>query len=138
MRKYIILIIVTTLTINLFGQTQKTFVKSFPNPTNSITVDLNGPVEIKEWNQPFVRVLTTVNIDNGNNNVLTELAKTGRYRLLTKQTESNTTVYTNEKHDPLKYRGQTITEKIEYTVFVPMYSKVKVVGKENPTQKNEL
>lgn len=139
MRKFIFLIAAITLTLQLVGQTQKTFVKSFPNPETSINIEVDGTVEVKEWEQPFVRVLTTVNIDNGNNSVLTTLAKTGRYRLLTKNTVSNTTVYKNEKHDPLKYKGQLITEKIEYIIFVPKYSKVTVVGIENnPIQKNEL
>lgn len=138
MRKYTILIIVTIVSIHLFGQTQKTFVKSFPNPSSSITVELNGPVEVKEWDQPFVRVLTTVSLDNGNSNVLTTLSRTGRYSLLTKNTESNTTIHTTTEHNPLKYKGQLIKEEIGYTIYVPQYSKVNVVGENKSPEKNEL
>ncbi len=134
MRKYIILTIAIILSLQLLGQTQKTFVKSFPNPSTTITVNLNAPIEFKEWNQPYVRILTKVILDNGNSNVLTAIAKSGRYRLLAKQSEKSTEIYRSTALNPLKYKGQLLKEQISYTIFVPKNAEVNVVG----DPKNEL
>jgi len=130
MKKYGLLITTLFWTMMVIGQTQKTFVKSFPNSNSTITVDVNGPVEVHEWDQPFVRVLTTVKLDRGTSNVLISIMKSGRYKLI-KTSRNGTDVYTIGELNPLKYKGQVIKEDISYKIYVPNFTKIIVKGKKD-------
>jgi len=126
MRKFLFLIAAITLTLQLLGQAQKTYVKSFPNPTQVITISVNGPVEIKEWEQPFIRVLTTVSIENTNSNVLAALMQAGRYQLKTKHTENRMEIYSPTEQDPIKFQGKLLTEQISFVIYVPKHTEVQM------------
>lgn len=127
MKKSILLTMTIMWTLLVVGQTQKTFVKSFTNTASSVTVSVNGPVEVEEWNEPYVRVLTNVDMDNTTKNVLMAVATSGRYKLSIKTTENGTLIYSNEEFDPIKFKGQILNEDITYKVFVPLHTDVKII-----------
>jgi len=67
MRHFLNIFILLLVSNIVFAQAQRTFVKSFNlKGDNFITLHLNGPVVVKEWNETFVRVLTNVTFDNAN------------------------------------------------------------------------
>jgi len=138
MKQQLILFIIIVCTTNLIGQAQKIFVKSFANPAPIITISVNGSTQIKEWDQPFIRVLTTVTIKNSNNNVLTALAQAGRYQLKTKHTENKQQIYSPSNFDPIKFQGKQLTEQISFIIYVPNFSEVIVNENEKNLQKNSL
>ncbi|MEK7254309.1 MAG: hypothetical protein AAB316_06155, partial [Bacteroidota bacterium] len=55
-----------TATTSNGQQAERTLVKAFSLKTaQSILLDLDGAVEVKEWNQDQVRILMTITLQNG-------------------------------------------------------------------------
>jgi|GEM_PF-5942606 len=44
----------------MLSQTQKTYIKSFPVASQSITLDLEGSVKVEEWGEAFIHIQAIV------------------------------------------------------------------------------
>lgn len=111
----------TILVANIaFAQAQRTFVKSFNlKGDNQVVVNLDGPVEVKEWDQEVVRVLMNVSFENANDSALRFFTEKGRYRIL--QTTKNGTLVISAmpRGGNIKYQGRQVEEVVTYTILIP-------------------
>ena len=133
--KGLLFVIISLLTINgVFGQTQKTFVKSFPlNGDNFVVLNLEGDVEVKEWSEPFARVHTNVTLENASSQVLKLFLMQGRYKLNTGYQDGAKFIASSPRSANIKYKGQDLNETVTYTVFVPQHTEVQITNNEDET-----
>jgi len=118
MRHFFNIFFLLLVSNTVFAQAQRTFVKSFNlKGDNYVTLNLNGPASVEQWNETYVRVLTNVTLDKGNDAALRFFAQKGRYRL-SMTTNSGATI-SAPIHTDIKYQGKTLQESISYTVFIP-------------------
>ena len=131
----LIFVIISLFVFNgVFGQTQKTFVKSFPlNGDNFVVLNLDGDVEVKEWSEPFMRVHTNVELENASSQVLKLFLMQGRYRLTTGFQDGAKFIASTPRSANVKYKGQVLNETVTYTVFVPEYTEVQNANNEDET-----
>jgi hypothetical protein len=137
----IILSILTS--INLFGQqnVEKTLVKAF-NLTGIHSVLIDVPTEnqvvINEWNQEQMRVVMTVSLGNGSDQMLKSLVKVGRYNLDSADENSELRVYLPGLEREVKLRsGDKLIENINFEIYVPANTHVKTMLNEDIAEKSE-
>ncbi len=129
MKRFFVLLALLSITQFSFGQTEKTFIKSFNLQGSSFVVlKLDGEVEVKEWNDTFLRVHTNVGLENGSSSVLKQFLTLGRYNLKNKTADGNFIIESAARVPNVKYKGQVLIEKVTYTVFVPTNVEVEVIN----------
>lgn len=107
---------------------EKTFVKSFNLKGNqTVELDLKGEVNVEEWNNTTMRVQFVVTIPNISESTLKSLVRTGRYNLLSKDTENALMVFAPAMQRDVKIKGQKLDEQLSYTIYVPSNVIVKQV-----------
>lgn len=106
---------------------EKTLVKSFNlKGMNVVTLDLPGEVEVKQWNNPIMRVQMTIEIEHVKEATLKSLIKAGRYNLQSKEGEEEYAVSAPNMNRTVKIGGQELKENISYVVFAPEDVMVKL------------
>lgn len=123
----LLLLVVTTG----FSQTEveKTLVKSFNLQGKEVVVlDLDGEVEVKEWNNKIMRVQMTINLTEGTNSMLKSLVQVGRYNLKSVVENDDYKIFAPAMNKEIKVRGKVLKENIVYTVFAPENVTVKMAG----------
>jgi hypothetical protein len=116
-----------------FGQSQKTFVKSLTANASSIAVDLEGNTEITEWKESFVRVTTTIELSNFNEEILKRLVSVGRYSVETTTSNDIMTIKMPKLSTKVTIRGQVLNEILTYEILVPEGMTVEMVISPNDT-----
>ena len=111
-----------------FGQSQKTFVKSLSANACSIAVDLEGKTEITEWDESFVRVTTTIELSNFNEEILKRLVSVGRYSIETTTNNGVMTIQMPKLATKVTIRGQVLNEVLSYQILVPEGMTVEMVS----------
>lgn len=123
------LIILLTLPLIAFSQTPgKTFSKSFNTDEKGIVrLDLPGALEVKEWDNPSIRIEINVSLSSGNNALLKELANVGRYNLVAKSIdlEDVLSISAPNLQKQVKVKGEILRESITFLVYVPKNIKVE-------------
>jgi len=114
------------VSITMLAQTQKTYIKSFPTTSQLIQLDLEGLVEVETWEEPFIRVQAIVSIENGSPEVLKSLMLAGRYQVKTNRDGPQQFLISNNRKKKITIGGKQLKETVNYKVFVPPYSQVKV------------
>ncbi len=116
----------TTLMFLLVGSiasgqvAEKTVVKSLNLQGNNIvTFDLDGDVEVKEWDKSIMRIQMTISVDNINEATLKALITAGRYNLKSKQQDEDLLVFSPGLEKQVKIRGHELTENVSYEVYAP-------------------
>ncbi len=105
----------------------KTFNKSFNTDGQAvITLDLPGTIEVKEWDNPTVRIEISVSLPSGNNAMLNELATVGRYNLISKSTLTQMLITAPNMAKQVRVKGETIKETLTFVVFVPKDVKIEM------------
>lgn len=106
-----------------FGQTQKTLVKTVPVEctTYKAVFALKGTVEVEEWNNQTIRIVTTITTTNTPENVLKALVAAGRYEYEITVDEANQTITIDmpKKENPVIINGTDLDDKLEYKIYVP-------------------
>lgn len=110
-----------------FGQSQKTFVKSLTANASSIALDLEGKTEIAEWDEAFVRITTTIELSNFNEEILKRLVSVGRYSIETTTNNGVMTIQMPKLATKVTIRGQVLNETLSYEILVPEGITVEVV-----------
>ncbi|MEL6637219.1 MAG: hypothetical protein AAFW73_20890 [Bacteroidota bacterium] len=101
-------------------QTEKTLVKSFNiDKVQEVTLDLDGAVEVRHWNNRLMRVQMTIALENGSVHMLKSLVSAGRYNLVHTDDGEVYTINAPNLAREIKLRGEPLQEKIEYVVFAP-------------------
>lgn len=104
-----------------FSQAQKNIVKSYPyNNTPAVVLAVDGAVEIVEWDQKLVRLVTTIDAVNFNEATLKALAEAGRYSCSFTESDQGLMILTMLKAQrALTIRSVNIKERYQFKIFVP-------------------
>ncbi len=138
MREILIVLLSFLIVSSVLGQAQTTFVKSFKlNGNDYVILNLDGEVEVKEWEDSFLRIHTNVAIDNASSQALKAFSMQGRYNLKPSITDDGSlSIEAVPRPVNVKYKGQTLGENVTYTVFIPKNVGIEVNGKEIETSIN--
>lgn len=120
-KRIAILTILLTFALGAIAQTtSKTFTKAFNTEGKSkIVFDLPGPVDLKIWNQPTIRMEIVVGLPSGSSSVVDQLAKVGRYDLAAEEKEDMLVITAPNLGRVVKVKGEELRENVSYVVFVP-------------------
>lgn len=120
--KYLFLTITLLLggTFGAYSQVQKNIVKSYQlNGAQVVTLAVDGNIEIEEWDEKIVRLVTTIDAVNFNEPTLKALAEAGRYTATSKDIDGSMILTMLKAQKQLEIRGTKIEEKYTFKVFVP-------------------
>jgi hypothetical protein len=105
------------------GQTQKTLVKTLAveNTAYEAIFALKGTVEVEEWNNQTIRIVTTITTTNTAENVLKALVVAGRYNyeMTVDQAKQTITVDMPKKGQAIIINGIDLDDKLEYKIYIP-------------------
>ena len=109
-----------------FAQSEKTFVKSMTADASNVVFDLEGNAEVSEWNEKFIRITTTVEVTNFNEDILKRLVSVGRYEFTSTTQDGVMTITLPKIATKVTIRGQMLTEILKYEIFVPAGTNVEL------------
>jgi len=122
--------VVLTLLISSLAMGQvaeKTLVKSFNlKGDKTILLDLDGEVDVQEWNGELLRIQINLSIENGTSAMLKSLILAGRYNLKGENKGGELIVSSPEMLKEVMIRGKKLMEDISYTIFTPSDVLVKI------------
>ena len=113
------------VSINLIGQQQaeKTLVKGFNLAgSNVVLLDVapESDVVVKEWSQEQMRVIMTVSLGNGSDQMLKSLVKVGRYNLDSSIEPDRLKVFLPGLERNVKLRsGGELIEILKFEIYAP-------------------
>lgn len=128
LKSFLVLLLVA---VAFSGQAQapaeRTMFKSFNlNGKNQILLRLPGNIDVKNWDNPTVKIEITVSLPNGNTAMLTNLADVGRYNLSAKTEGTTLVISADNLYRIIKVQGQDLKENITFQVFVPKSVPVEI------------
>lgn len=108
-------------------QVEKTLVKSFNLQGNQVvTLQMDGPIEVKTWNNNFLRVQMQVTLKEGSEALLKSLVQAGRYNLRYEMDGEAYTVLAPQLGLEVKVGGKPLQDVVSYLVYAPENVIVKV------------
>ncbi|MEN9610342.1 MAG: hypothetical protein RLZZ628_1156 [Bacteroidota bacterium] len=108
------------------AQTEKIFAKSFhPQGRQTLVLNLADKVEVREWDNPMVRIQIKIALSNSGEGLLKALVETGRYHLSTVFEEQTVTVAAPRMTVPVQL-GNGSKELVSYLIFAPRNVAVKI------------
>jgi hypothetical protein len=112
---------------SLHGQgAEKVLVKSFNLEGNyAVKLDLPGIVEVREWENSYMRVEMRVSVSNISDGLLRTLIESGRYNIYGKPDAGIYKVFIPGLAKQVKVSGKEIEETFSFVVLRP--SKVEVI-----------
>ncbi len=113
-----------------FAQSQKTFVKSLNPTANSVAIDLEGKVAVNEWSETFIRITTTVEVTNFDEDILKRLVSLGRYSIEAENKDGVMMISIPKLATKVTIKGQVLDEVLTCEIFVPKGMTVDVVSKD--------
>ncbi len=123
MKNLILLVALLFTNYTLFGQSEKTLIKTFPSNTTEIIFDFDCEKSTSTWASEYIKIEFVIN-SNMSQVILESLIKTNRYSL-----ESNIVdgiqIISLPNLKPLKIRDNELTEKFKVKVWVPDQYKLK-------------
>lgn len=131
MKKLSIFIALVLTTSVVFGQTEKTLVKTFNLQGNTaVALNLNGNVTVEEWGENTLRVHMNISLKNTNVNMLKYLITEGRYNLVLETTDTGLQLTSpgRNKDVVVNKEGDVLSEIVTYTVFVPRNVNVEILN----------
>ena len=135
---YMVVILSLLLTVSAFAQqTEKTLVKSFNlKGKQEVLLNLEGNVDVQEWNNDIMRVQMTISLENGTNSMLKSLVQARRYNLTSKVEGDELVILAPALERQVKIRGVELKEKISYTVYAPSNITVKLADQSTASVNN--
>jgi hypothetical protein len=110
------------------AQVQKNIVKSYQHDgAKLVTLAVEGEVEIEEWDEEIVRLVTSIDAVNFNAATLKALTEAGRYTASSKNVDGNFILTMLKAQKELILRGIKIEEKYRFKIFVPRGTTVEQV-----------
>ncbi len=121
-------IFLLSLSFALSAQTaSRTFNKSFNSENRgTIMLDLPGQIDVKAWDNAYIKVEIGVAIPSGNGSILNELAYIGRYNLTSHSEGDVLTITAPNLQKQLKVKGAELREEFVFVVFVPENMKIEL------------
>lgn len=115
---------------------EKTLVKSFNIEGNQVVeLQLDGNVEVQEWNNSIMRIQMSITLPNGSNAMLKSLIQAGRYNLKGKSATQDYQVSAPNLQKKITVGGQQLNEQLTFLVYAPADVIVKL---SNSTTANAL
>ena len=128
------LVSILTMSINLSGQSgiQKTLLTKLTYECDSkLKIDLNGEVEIKEWDKDYIGVEITVSTNLSHQNTLGLLIANDRYFLDTKIDDKLvTTISAPYLKNQVTVNHKPLKENVRYKLFIPSYTRLQMATRE--------
>lgn len=119
------LLILLCLTQIMFGQTHKTFVKSFNTYDNySIMCDLPGDLKIERWDRPYCQLVSGVKIINFGDNILSKLVISKRYEVNVNNDLNHTQITLPNIKNFVMVNGVDLEEEFIFIIKVPNHFNV--------------
>lgn len=110
------------------AQVQKNIVKSYQHQgAQLVTLAVDGELEIEEWDEEIVRLVTSIDAVNFNEATLKALAEAGRYTATSKNVDGNFILTMLKAQKEVTLRGTKIEEKYRFKIFVPRGTTVEQV-----------
>lgn len=101
-------------------QVEKTLVKSFNlQGSQTVALQMDGPVEVKTWNNNFLRVQMQVTLKEGSEALLKSLVQGGRYNLRFEMGNDAYKVLAPKLGFEVKVGGKLLQDEVSYIVFAP-------------------
>lgn len=102
------------------GQAEKNIVKSYPHEgASTITLAANGVIEVEEWDEDIVRLVTHIHAVNFNEATLKALAQAGRYTATAKNVDNTLILTMLKAQREIVIRGIKVEERYRFKVYVP-------------------
>ena len=128
------------LSSNMFGQSERTFVKSFNlQSKQTVMLNLGENMQIIPWDSELLRIQMTVTLETTNDATLKAFAETGRYTLKSEIKDEAFVVFAPLLQNVIKMNGTFIKEQINYVIYAPKGITLlkngdsnKIVAKLNP------
>lgn len=106
--------------ISIHAQAQKNIVKSYTyDGAKKISLAVNGQVEIEEWDEKIVRLVTTIDAVNFSEATLKALTEAGRYTCETAGENGTMVLAMTKAQKEIVLKGVKIEEKYTFKIFVP-------------------
>ena len=126
MRRYLPLLISCLLSVNLYGQVQKTLVKSIATSTTTSTsqqaiFQLPGKSVVSLWDEDFIRITTHIKVDNMSESIVKQLLMVGRYTISSNLNEDNQTllVFMPKMSNIITVQGSQLSEELAFEISIP-------------------
>ncbi|MCP4440354.1 MAG: hypothetical protein GY810_15520 [Aureispira sp.] len=121
MKQFItLLFFMTFCTAISVAQSQKTFIKSLPLDGNqNVTLAAAGNVQVSEWDKDYIRITTTVEVLNFNEDILKRLVAVGRYSLESTTKDGALIVTMPKIATQVTIKGSLLKEVFKYEIQVP-------------------
>ncbi len=110
------------------AQVQKNIVKSYQHEGAAlVTLAVDGEVEVEEWDEEIVRLVTSIDAVNFNEGTLKALAEAGRYTATSKNVEGNFILTMLKAQKEVTLGGIRIEETYRFKLYVPRGTTVEQV-----------
>lgn len=123
--KILNVLILLCLTQIMFGQTHKTFVKSFNTYGNySIMCDLPGDLQVERWDRPYCQLVSGVKIINFGDNILSKLVISKRYDVNVTNSLNHIQITLPNMKNFVIVNGVDLEEEFIFVIKVPNHFNV--------------
>lgn len=136
MKSLLLSILLLITTSPLYAQTNLSLVKSInTGATTSAYVMLPGEVEVKEWDESFIRITTSITIDNIKESTSKYLVKAGRYSFAVKtdKFEQHFAISLPNLKHKIVISGTPIEETYLFEICVPRGYKITITPQKETT-----
>ena len=101
-----------------FAQAEKTLIKSIV-ASATVSVDLPGEVNVKNWDKDFIRITVNINSDNISEEALKKLVDFGRYEIISSNVNGQTVLSMPKISNHVFFHGEQINEIFSIEVQIP-------------------
>lgn len=136
-----VLIVILWGTITTNGQITKTLSRSIDlGKTHTTYLNLPGEVKVTEWEEGYLRILSTIEVENMTEGVVKRLLMTGRYSLEVKtdKYEKQMALMMPNSANFVTVKGVDLIEQYTFEVKVPKGYRVIVLEKGTTACPKEL
>lgn len=118
---FTLVVLLLFATTSLIGQqAEKTLVKSFNlNGLQTVSLGIDAPVEVSDWDQPFLRVQMHIELDRGTEALLKSLVRAGRYNMVGSEDERVYRIVAPDLGREVKVGGQLLSDRVSFVVKKP-------------------
>lgn len=118
MKKFILGGLLLFASVTGQAQSSKTFIKSFVNSSNQVTIETECTKVIKNWDNSYLRIYLTIE-SNVSESILGSLATAGRYDHVAKLENGVLVITMPNLVRQVSIGGVPIIEKLTMEVFLP-------------------
>lgn len=119
MKHLITLFIIFFMGLTTIAQEPAQIIQTLANRESQMTVLLDGPIRLKEWDKPYIQVKTTILTTGLRKEILHRLVATNRYKLTENTVDGMLYVEALGIRKQIIIRGANLKENFSYEILVP-------------------